>query len=73
LRLAGYFGAVAGRRRAQGKDYQAVAGIGGGDLYAEQVFDTVQRGASEVKLRSGERLSLEARSLTAKLGGSGGS
>jgi hypothetical protein len=72
LRLAGYFGAVAGRRRAQGKDYQAVAGIGGGDLYAEQVFDTVQRGASEEKLRSGERLSLEARSLTAKLGDSGG-
>ena len=67
-RLAGFFGAVAGRGRASGDDYQAVAGIGGGELYAEQVFDALQRGIPEEKLASGERLSLEAQSLTDRIG-----
>src|SRR5829696_4359445 len=40
-RLAGFFGAVAGRGRASGHNYRAVAGIGGGELYAEQVFDAL--------------------------------
>jgi hypothetical protein len=67
-RLAGFFGAVAGRGRASGDDYQAVAGIGGGELYAEQVFDALQRGIPEEKLASGEQLSLEAQSLTDRIG-----
>jgi hypothetical protein len=59
---------VAGRGRASGDDYQAVAGIGGGELYAEQVFDALQRGIPEEKLASGEQLSLEAQSLTDRIG-----
>jgi hypothetical protein len=66
--LGGFFGAVAGRGRASGKNYQAVAGIGSGKLYAEQVFEALQRGVPEEKLKSGERLSLEARSLTDRIG-----
>jgi hypothetical protein len=69
-RLAGFFGAVAGRGGASGNNYQAVAGIGGGELYAEQVFDALQRGIPEEKLESGERLSLEARSLSDRIGAS---
>jgi hypothetical protein len=67
-RLGGFFGAVAGRGRASGENYQAVAGIGGGKLYAAQVFEALQRGVPEEKLTSGERLSLEARSLTDRIG-----
>ena len=67
-RLGGFFGAVAGRGRASGKNYQAVAGIGGGKLYAEQVFEALKRGVPEEKLKSGERLSLEAWSLTDRIG-----
>jgi hypothetical protein len=66
--LGGFFGAVAGRGRAPGKNYQAVAGIGGGKLYAEQVFEALERGVPEEKLESGERLSLEAWSLTDRIG-----
>jgi hypothetical protein len=66
--LAGFFGAVAGRGRALGNDYQAVAGIGGGELYAEQVFDALRRGILEEKLASGERISLEAQSLSDRIG-----
>ncbi len=62
-RLAEFFGALAGRGRAPGKNYRAVAGVGGGELYAEQVFEALERGIPEEKLKSGERLSLEARSL----------
>jgi hypothetical protein len=67
-RLAGFFGAVAGRGRAPGKNYQAVAGVGGGELYAEQVFEALKRGVPEEKLKSGERLSLEPRSLSDRIG-----
>ena len=51
-----------------GKNYAAVAGIGGGELYAEQVFDVLNSGASE-KIASGERLSIEGRSSTVRIGG----
>jgi hypothetical protein len=67
-RLAGFFGAVAGRGRAAGHNYRAVAGIGGGELYAEQVFDALRRGVPEEKLKSGERLSLKAQSLSDRIG-----
>jgi hypothetical protein len=67
-RLAGFFGAVAGRGRASGHNYRAVAGIGGGELYAEQVFDALRRGVPEEKLKSGERLSIKAQSLSDRIG-----
>jgi hypothetical protein len=67
-RLAGFFGAVTGRGSASGNNYRAVAGIGSGELYAEQVFDALRRGIPEEKLASGERLSLEAQSLTDRIG-----
>ena len=63
-RLADSFGALAGRGRAPGKNYRTVAGVGGGELYAEQVFEALERGIPEEMLKSGERLSLEARTLT---------
>lgn len=69
-RLAGFFGAVAGRGSAPGKDYQAVAGIGGGELYAEQVFDAIHRGIPEQRLASGERLSLKPQTLSHRIGAS---
>ena len=58
-RLSGFFGAVAGRGRAGGKNYTAVAGVGAGGLYAEQVFETLEGGASKRTL-SGEKVSLPA-------------
>jgi hypothetical protein len=67
-RLAGFFGAVTGRGSASGNNYHAVAGIGSGELYAEQVFDALRRGIPEEKLESGERLSLEARNLSDTIG-----
>ena len=67
-RLVDFFGVLAGRGRAPGKNYQAVAGVGGGELYAEQVLEALERGVPEEKLKSGERLSLEARSLTDEIG-----
>jgi hypothetical protein len=69
-RVAGFFGAVTGRRGASGNNYRAVAGIGSGELYAEQVFDALQRGIPQEKLKSGERLSLEAQSLSDTIGAS---
>ncbi|HEX2728283.1 MAG TPA: hypothetical protein VHM16_00925 [Rubrobacteraceae bacterium] len=66
--LRGFFGAVAGRGKAGGKSYKAVAGVGGGELYADQVFEALQNGASE-RTRSGENISLAARSLDERIGG----
>jgi hypothetical protein len=59
----GFFAAVAGRGGAPGRDYAAVAGIGGGELYAEEIFETLKRGASKTTL-SGEQISLPARQPT---------
>jgi len=55
-----YFGAVVGRGLGAGKSYIAVAGIGGGELYAEQVFGTLRTGASR-RMASGETISLPLR------------
>ncbi len=57
--LGGWFGAVAGRGRAPGRPLQAPSGVGGGELYAEQVFEVLKAGASATT-RDGERISLEA-------------
>ncbi len=61
--LSGFFAAVAGRGGARGCDYTAVAGIGSGEPYAEEVFGTLKRGASRTTL-SGEKVSLPAREPT---------
>jgi hypothetical protein len=58
-RLNDYFGAVAGNG-GRGKLYEAVAGIGAGQLYAEQVFDTLKKGSAAITL-NGEQLELPAR------------
>jgi hypothetical protein len=59
--LGGWLGAVAGRGGA-GRSYEAVSGVGSGELYASQVAEVMERGA-EKRVRSGERLTLPARNL----------
>jgi hypothetical protein len=54
-RLGDYFGAVAGRGKR--RFIKAVAGLGAGQLYAEQVFDTLRRGTFETIL-DGEQVAL---------------
>jgi hypothetical protein len=58
--LSDYFGAVVGRGLGAGKSYIAVTGIGGGELYAEQVFGTLRTGAYRT-MSSGETISLPLR------------
>ncbi len=62
-RVGDWFGAVDGRG-GNGKVYAAVAGVGGGELYAEQTFDVVKSGASKWTA-NGELVKLPARSLAA--------
>jgi hypothetical protein len=54
-RLGDYFGAVTGKGRR--KLFKAVAGIGAGELYAEQVFDVLRKGSYETIL-DGEQIEL---------------
>jgi len=54
-RLGDYFGAVSGKGRR--RLFKAVAGIGAGELYAEQVFDVLRKGTYE-KLLDGEQVEL---------------
>ena len=63
--LGDYFGAVDGKG-GNGKAFEAVAGIGGGKLYADRVFETMKNGASS-HTKSGERVSLPAQSMTAQV------
>jgi hypothetical protein len=56
-RLGDYFGAVSGRGKR--RLIKAVAGLGAGQLYAEQVFDTLRRGTFETIL-DGEQVALPA-------------
>jgi hypothetical protein len=65
--LSDLFGAVAGRGLAAGQNYSAVSGIGGGELYAEQVFGTLRTGASKT-IFSGETVSLPGRIPTPGIG-----
>jgi hypothetical protein len=58
--LSGFFGAVAGRGLAAGQNYAAVSGVGGGELYAEQVFEVLRTGASKT-ISSGEMVALPLR------------
>lgn len=64
--LAGYRGALAGRG-GRGEDYEAVTGVGAGELYTDQVFGALRRGFSE-KSDSGEKVSLAAQALDGSLG-----
>ena len=56
-RLGDYFGAVSGRGKR--RLIKAVAGLGAGRLYAEQVFNTLRRGTFETIL-DGEQVALPA-------------
>ena len=62
-RLGDWFGAVDGRG-GNGKAYEAVAGVGGGELYAEQTFEVVTSGVTAA-ISTGELVNLPARSLAA--------
>jgi hypothetical protein len=59
---------VAGRGLADGTNYAAVSGIGGGELYAEQVFEALQTGASATTF-FGENVFLPAQGPASVLGG----
>jgi hypothetical protein len=59
-RLSGFFGAVAGGGLGAGQNYAAVSGVGGGELYAEQVFEVLRTGASKM-ISTGEMVSLPLR------------
>ncbi len=63
--LGDYLGAVDGEG-GNGKVFEAVAGIGGGELYADQVFETLKNGAS-ARTKSGEQISLPPQSLTSRV------
>jgi hypothetical protein len=63
--LGDYLGALDGEG-GNGKVFEAVAGIGGGELYADQVFETLKKGAS-ARTKSGEHISLPPQSLTARV------
>lgn len=60
--LDDWFGAVAGEG-GNGRTYEAPSGVGGREIYADQVFDTLRRGASK-QIKSGERASLKAVGVT---------
>ena len=64
-RLGDWLGAVSGKG-GNGKDYRAVAGVGGGELFAEQVSETLRKGAA-VRTKAGERVALQARSLASRV------
>ena len=54
--IGDYFGAVAGKG-GRGKPLEAVAGVGAGELFAEQVFATL-KGGSSATISSGEQVVL---------------
>lgn len=64
--LAGYRGAVSGRG-GRGQEYDTVTGVGGGELYADQVFGALDRGFSG-ESESGEKISVAAQALEQGLG-----
>ena len=63
--LGDYLGAVDGEG-GNGKVFEALAGIGGGELYADQVFEALKSGAS-ARTKSGEQISLPPQRLTARV------
>ena len=65
LKLNEWFGAVNGEG-GNGKTYEAVAGIGGGALYVEQVIETLKSGA-EAKISTGETVVLPPQNPAARV------
>ena len=65
LKLNEWFGAVNGEG-GNGKTYEAVAGIGGGKLYADQVIETLRRGAV-AEISTGEKVSLRPQNTAARV------
>jgi hypothetical protein len=63
--LGDYQGVVDGEG-GNGKVVEAVASIGGGELYADQVFETLKNEAS-ARTKSGEQISLPPQSLTSRV------
>lgn len=63
--LGDWLGAVNGSGGG-GKEYRAVAGVGAGELFAEQVSEVLEKGASK-RTKNGEQVSLRARSLRAQV------
>ncbi|MDQ3932961.1 MAG: hypothetical protein M3252_09020 [Actinomycetota bacterium] len=59
-----WLGAVAGTG-GDGPVVEATSGVGGGDLYADQVADVLARGFS-IRTSSGERLELEGQEATGR-------
>lgn len=64
-RLGGWLGAVNGKG-GNGKRYRAVAGVGSGELYEEQVSEILGKGAAE-RTGRGERVVLRARDLATRV------
>lgn len=64
-RLGDWLAAVDGEG-GNGKRYQAVAGVGSGQLFAEQVSETLRKGAV-ARTKRGERVVLQARNLAASV------
>ena len=65
LKLNEWFGAVNGEG-GNGKTYDAVAGIGGGALYVDQVIETLRSGA-EAELSTGEKVTLKPQNPAARV------
>lgn len=65
LKLNEWFGAVDGEG-GNGKRYEAVAGIGGGGLYVDQVIQTLQSGA-EAEISTGEGIALKPLNLASRV------
>lgn len=63
--LGDYLSAVDGEG-GNGKVFEAVAGIGGGELYADQISEALEKRAS-ARMKSGEDVSLPAQSLTSRV------
>lgn len=62
--LGAWFGAVDGSG-GNGRAYDAIGGIGGGDLYVDQVLDTLKSGAV-AEISTGEKITLAPQSPTAR-------
>ena len=65
LKLNEWFGAVNGEG-GNGKTYDAVAGIGGGALYVDQVLQTLRSGA-EAEISTGEKVTLKPQNPAARV------
>jgi hypothetical protein len=67
--LGGWFGAVDGRG-GEGREYRTVAGVGGGEIYSQDVAAALTSGARKVTKR-GEEVALRALSLGSRVNEAG--